>query len=148
MNKDMHKKLGIEFFNKTWDYIDLKERNIDQELEMIHYAHASSLHWQLAGGTSLNKVRGEWQISRVYSLLNMGESALRHAKACFHSTIENKIDDFDLVFAYECMAHAYLILGKEELMNEYLDEAYKAIDQVKKKADKDYCKSELDNIKK
>jgi len=148
MTKEEHKKLGIKFFNKTWDYIDKKDRSSDEDLEMIHYVHASRLHWQLADGTPTNIVRGEWQVSRVYSLLGMGESALKHALACYQKTIEYEIGDFDLVFAHECLAFAYKILGNTHKMNVHLELGYEAINQVAKQGDKDYCKSELDNIKK
>lgn len=148
MTNEEHKKLGIDYFNKTWDFIDLEHRTPEQDLEMIHYAHASRLHWQLANGSELNKVRGEWQISRVYCILNMGESALKHAEACYNNTLLHKFGDFDLVFAYECMAFAHRVLGNNVAMESYLQDGYKAIDQVKKKEDKEYCKSELDNIKK
>ena len=117
-------------------------------MKMIHCAHTSALHWQLSGAPVLNIVRSEWQISRVYSVLNMRESALFHAKACHDKTIENKIGDFDLVFAHDCMAFAYKVSGNIELMNKHLEFGYKSIDQVEKQDDKDYCKSELDNIKK
>ena len=148
MDKSEHKKLGINYFNKTWDYIDKKDKTNEDDAMMINYAHASRLHWELSGAIPLNQVRGEWLLSRVYSLLNMGDNALRHAKACYHGTIDNDIGDFDLVFAHECLASAYKILGHTIKMSFHLELGYKAIEQVSKKEDKEYCKSELDNIKK
>ncbi|AIO19551.1 hypothetical protein KQ51_01675 [Candidatus Izimaplasma bacterium HR1] len=148
MTLEDHKKLGISYFNKTWDYLNKKNRNNEDDLKMIHYVHASRFHWQMSGAPILNIVRGDWQVSRVYSVLKMGESALIHAKACYKQTIENNIGDFDLVFAYESMAHAYQILHDLDNMNKYLELGYNAIDQVEKDEDKEYCKSELDNIKK
>jgi len=41
---------------------------------MIHAAHASRFHWGEIG-KPINLGRGEWQISRVYSVLNRPESA-------------------------------------------------------------------------
>ncbi len=146
MTKEDHKKLGITFFNKTWDYIDQKDKTEKDKLSMINFTHASRLHWELSGAPALNLVRGDWQISHVYSLLGMGESALVYAKSCFDNTIDNNFGDFDLVFAYEAMAYAHKILGNDELKSEYLEKGYKAIDQVEKQGDKDYCKSELDKI--
>ncbi len=148
MTKEDHKKLGINFFNKTWEYIDKIDRTEKDNLEMISLAHTSKVHWQLSGAPVLNLVRGDWQISRVYSILGMGESALKYAFNCYKETVENNIGDFDLVFAHECMAFAYKILGNKTEMNKHLELGYKAIDQVEKQGDKDYCKTELDNIKK
>lgn len=79
MNKEEHKKFAIDTFNKTWGFIDKQDRSLDEYLEMIHLAHTSRYHWGFAGN-ELNKARGEWQISRVYSLLGMGESSLKQAE--------------------------------------------------------------------
>ena len=148
MTLEEHKKLGINYFNKTWDYIDKVDRSLEDNLKMIHFAHASRFHWEMSGAPVLNIVRGDWQVSRVYALLNMGDSAFLHANACYKKTIRNKIGDFDLVFAYEAMAHAYKILNDLDNMNKYLELGYRALDQVEQDEDKEYCKSELDNIKK
>ena len=147
MNKEDHKKVAIIAFNKTWEYIDMPNKTEEQNLEMIHLAHTSRHHWGHVG-TELNKARGEWQISRVYSLLNMGESALRHAEASLKIVDENKYGDFDLVFAYEALAFAYKVLGNTKLKDEYLKKGYESLELVKDKGDKDYCKSELDNLNK
>ena len=147
MDAKEHCKLAIEYFNKTWDYIDLVDRTHQQDIEMIHTAHTSRFHWGLAeGGTDLNKARGEWQISRVYNLVGLGESALYHGKESLRLCESNNYGDFDLVFAYETIAYAYRVLGKHQKMKLYLELGYKALDQVKKQEDKDYCKSELDKI--
>ena len=148
MTKEDHKKLGITYFNKTWDYLDKPNRSNEDDLEMLHFAHASRLHWELSGAPILNLIRGEWQISRVYATLNLAASALKHATYVHDKTLENNIGDFDLVFAHECMANAYKLLGNHEAMIHHLELGYKAIDQVDKMGDKDYCKTELDNIKK
>lgn len=148
MTKEEHKSLGIKYFNKTWDYIDKKDRTIEDDLQMMNYAHASRLNWELSGAPLLNIVRGEWQVSRVYSLLGMGEAALVHAQYCCDKTLEEKFSGFDLVFAHEAMAFAYKVLGRFEDMEAELALGYAALDQVEKQGDKDYCKSELDNIKK
>jgi len=36
MDLELHKKLAIECFNKTWDYIDMNSRTKEETLEMIH----------------------------------------------------------------------------------------------------------------
>lgn len=145
MDKDNHKKLAIETFNITWDYIDKENRTSEDDLEMIHLAHASRYHWGFAGN-ELNKARGEWQISRVYSLLSLGESALFHANASLKIVKENNYGDFDLVFAYEAMAFAFKVLGNDSEKEISLQKGYNELKNISKKEDRDYCKSELDKI--
>ena len=145
MDKELHKKLAIESFNKTWDYIDNKNRTKEETLEMIHLAHASRYHWGFAG-TEIHKGRGEWQISRVYSVANLGESALIHANTYLDICLENDIKDWDIAFAYEAIAFAYKVLGKEELMIEYKNKGLSTLEQIKEKGDRDYAESELNKI--
>ena len=66
MTKEEHKKLGITYFNKTWDFIDNKNRTEDETLQMLDYAHASKFHWQQSEPPVLNIERGEWMLGRVY----------------------------------------------------------------------------------
>ena len=151
MRKDFlqqeHKKKAIDAFNTTWDFIDKEERSKADNKKMVENALLSRKMWEQAGGTVLNIVRGDWLISHVCSILGDGKNALKYANTCYALTLQYSIDDFDLVFAYEALAHAYKILGDEENVAHYLQLGYRAIDQVKKQGDKDYCKFQLDLIK-
>lgn len=147
MTLEEHKKLGMSYFNQVWDLIDKKDRSKDEDLLMLHYAHASRLHWGLSGAPVVNLVRGDWQVAKVYALLGLGESALLYARSCHDKTIHNKIGDFDLVFAHEIMAHAFKVLQDFDSMKKHLELGYQSIDQVHSQEDKDYCKTELDKLK-
>ena len=144
--EEWHRKQAVENFNKTWGLMEKEVRTNEENLEMIHTAHASRFHWGLAGGP-LNFARGEWQISRVYSLLNLGESALMHGEQSLKLCVQNGIGDFDLAFAYEAVARAYLVKDDEVKMEEYFALASKAAETITKKEDKDYFISELNSIK-
>lgn len=146
MTLEEHKKLGITYFNKTWDFIDKTDRTKDEDLEMLHYAHSSRLHWQLSGAPILNLVRGDWQVAKVHCILGLKDSALLLAKSCHDKTIENNIGDFDLVFAHEIMAHAYKILNDFDNVKRHIELGNKAIDHVVKDGDKKYCREQLDLI--
>lgn len=146
MEKEKYKKLAIESFNKTWQYIDKENKTSEDIEEMIKLAHSSRHYWVKAGGTELNKQRGDWMISHVYCLTGNGKEALVYAKKCYDRTIKENFKDFDLVFAYEAMAHSYKVLNDDSNKDIYLKKGYEAIEQVEKKEDKDYCKSQLDLI--
>ena len=55
---EQHEKLAKANFNKTWDFLDKKDRNPEDDLEMIHTVHASRFHWGIlvseGKGTALN----------------------------------------------------------------------------------------------
>jgi hypothetical protein len=141
-----HKNQAVKNFNDTWDLIDKKDRTIEDDLKMIHTAHASRFHWGEIG-TPLEFARGEWQISRVYSLLGRSESALYHGNCSLKYCKDNNIGDFDLAFAYEAIARAYMTLDDKKSMQEYLDYAKEACNSIKDNGDKEYTLSELASIK-
>ncbi|HVR14517.1 MAG TPA: hypothetical protein VMS41_12080, partial [Gaiellaceae bacterium] len=81
---------------------------------MIHAAHASRYHWGEAPECKPeNLARGEWQISRVYTVAELPESALRHALRCLDQCEANALTDWDLAYAYEAIARAYKVAGKD-----------------------------------
>ena len=143
--REFHEKMSKNLFNKTWDLMEKKDRNPEEDLEMIHSAHASAHHWRHFG-KPINFQRGEWQISRVYARLNLAESCLYHAEKCLALTKKHDIKDFDLAFAYEAMARAYAIAGNKEEKEKFLDCAKKAADAVKDEEDKKYTLSEIATI--
>ena len=151
---EWHRKMAAQLFNHTWGLIDKGEkRTLEDNDEMIHSAHASRYHWGevVAAKTPktgpMNIERGEWQISRVYSLVKRPEAALYHAKRTLDIVKANKIGDFDLAFAYEAMARAYSLQSeKAEEVKKYLKLAKEAAEQIKKEDDKKYFLSELVTI--
>lgn len=90
--------------------------------------------------------RGEWQISRMYTVLNRPQSALWHAKGCLEICKENNIRDWDIAFAYEVMARAYAVAEQKTKCRNYIELANKAVEQIKEKGDRDYLLSELKTI--
>ena len=107
------RRLAADLFNHVWTLLETPQRTPQQDVEMIHAAHASRHHWA-AAGTAVNRARGEWQISRVYSVLDRGEPALFHAQLCLDECSAAGIGDFDLAFAHEAKARALAVLGRHE----------------------------------
>jgi len=143
--EQFHKKMAVDLFNHTWDLIGKADRTPEDDLEMVHSAHASRWHWGRVG-TPLNFQRGEWQVSRVHALLKRAEPAQYHAKSCLALTEANNIKDFDLGFAYEAMARAHAVAGNDAETAKYLELARDAAEQIEKKEDREYFEGELKTI--
>jgi hypothetical protein len=105
LDKELERKLAAHLFNETWRLIDKPDRTAEENVLMIHSAHASRYHWQSVGNSS-NKAVGEWQISHVYSLLGLSDPALYHAKICLEISETQSLDPFRLGCAHEAMARA------------------------------------------
>ena len=143
--KTIHKGIAVNCFNAVWDLLDKKDRTAEDNLNMIHTAHASRYHWGLIG-TQLEFQRGEWQISRVYSTLKLGESALEHAEACFNTCKEYNIADFDMAFACEAMARANAVLGNIGKKDVFVEMAKKAAKEIEEEGNREYFLSELASV--
>src|SRR6056297_1601827 len=145
ISAEVHKKLAIDLFNQTWDLLDKTNRSEAENIEMIHTAHASRYHWGQVG-TPLEFQRGEWQISRVYAVLEMGESALYHGEIALKTCQENGIGDFDLAFAYEAVARALSIMKNHSEKEKYMAFAKEAGQKIGDEGNRDYFFSELETI--
>jgi hypothetical protein len=145
VTKEEHRKLAIDLFNLTWSLLDKKDRTKEEDDKMIHAAHASRFHWGETG-TPLEFERGEWQISRVYSVLKRSEPAIYHAKRCLEICKTHNISDFDIAFAYEALARAYAVTESKAQCEENLRLARKAGMQIKKEEDRNYFLSEVKTI--
>jgi len=147
-----HKKFAVGCFNGTWDLVDKKDRTQEELDKMIHQAHASRFHWGevVAAGTEntgpVNIERGEWQVSMVYAISNMPESALYHAKRCLDICQANDIKGFDIAFAYEAMARSHAIAGDDGNAQKYIALAKESGNAIEDKGDRDYFFSQLETV--
>lgn len=143
--KEFHKKMAVDLFNLVWTLLDKEKRTKKEEDTMVHAAHASRYHWGEIG-TPLEFERGEWQISRMYSVLGRPQPALYHANRCLEICKENNIKDFDIAFAYEAVARAYAVADKKSESEKYVELAKKAGEDIEDEENQKYFFSELETI--
>jgi hypothetical protein len=125
MNADEHRELGKELFNRTWTLMELEDRTPEQDDELVYTAHASRYHWSRVGGPE-HAARGEWQCSRVHTLLGRSEPALHHAARCLEICEANEIGDWDLAYAYEGLSRAHRVAGDAAEAERYRELAARA----------------------
>ncbi len=143
--REWHRKFAASLFNWTWTLLEKKHRTREEDDEMVHAAHASRFHWGKVG-TPVNFARGDWQISRVYSVLERPEPALFHARRCLDQCEKEKIGDFDLAFAYEALARASAVGGNMKDCKKYIAIAKEIGERIKEKEDKDLFFSDVKTV--
>jgi len=111
---EAHRHFAARLNGEVWGLLEKAERSSAEDEVMIHAAHASCFHW-LRVGTGLHHQRAEWLIARVYSELGLADAALRHAHRCQQLTEEHAglMEDFDPAYAYEAVARANALAGKQ-----------------------------------
>jgi hypothetical protein len=131
---EFHRKVAKECFNKTWDYLEKKNRTPDDDRQMLILAHTSRYHWELVGNAR-NLAVGEWQISRVYAALKQAEPSLLFAKSSLELVINNNLSEL-LPSAYEGMARAYAVAQQPQLARDYIVKARKELESIRDEEDK------------
>jgi len=140
-----HREVAVALFNHVWSLLELEARTKDQDDEMLHAAHASAYHWMQVGA-AVNRVRSEWQCSRVYAVLGRAEPALWHARRCLAICELEGIGDFDLSFAYESLARAHAVAGDSEEAKRWLEQAHNAAAEIAEDDDRELLLSDLETI--
>lgn len=119
VDKPLHRKIAADLFNYTWTLLERTDRSAEEDAEMIHSAHASLYHWRHAGG-AVNFSIGEWQISRVYSVLGHAEPARYHAQRALEFAERKRVGRFYLAYAREACARAAAVAGDRPQRNQHL----------------------------
>jgi DNA-binding transcriptional MerR regulator len=142
---DRTKKQAAGLFNGTWTLLEKPDRRPADDARMIHMAHASAYHWGEVGGPE-NWARGEWQCSRVYSVVERPEPALFHARRCLALCNEYGIGDFDLAFAYEALARACAVGSDHDEARRWAELARSAAADIADDEDRDLVLADLETL--
>jgi hypothetical protein len=139
------RQLAIDLFHRVWSLLEMPDRTVDQDDEMVHAAHASRYHWGEVGEVA-HRARGEWQCARVYSVLGRSEPALHHARRCLELCQANGLGDWDLAAAWEAVARAALVAGDRVALQRALDQARQALAIIADPEDRRPIETDLDEI--
>jgi hypothetical protein len=142
---DQHEELARSLFNRVWELME-SERSPEQDMEMVHAAHASRHHWAAAGGGPERLARGDWQISRVYLTIGRAEPALVHARLALELCQANDLDPFDLAYAHEANARAHAEGGRPGAARRHLVEARRLLDRIADAEHRELLESDLATI--
>jgi DNA-binding transcriptional MerR regulator len=119
---DVERALAMDLFNETWTLLETEDRTHDHDERMVHAAHASRYHWEQVGGPEQLAV-GDWQVSRVYSVLGRPEPALHHAREALARAEGADVPTWVLASAHEAMARASGVAGDGDAAREHADRA-------------------------
>ncbi|MGD0068501.1 MAG: hypothetical protein ABSB76_34360 [Streptosporangiaceae bacterium] len=119
LGRDEERRLAATLFNHVWDLMEKPDRGAADDDEMVHGAHASRYHWGVVG-EPVHWARGEWQCSRVYTVLGRFEPALHHAGRCLALAVQYDLGPFDVGTAHEALARCYRIVGDAAKVAEHV----------------------------
>jgi tetratricopeptide (TPR) repeat protein len=129
----------------VWRLLEKEDRSVEEDDRMLHMAHASRYHWGQVGAP-VNLSRGEWQCSRVYSVLGRAEPALHHAWRGLEICRAHGIGDWDLAYAYESLARAHAVAGDKDQARTWTEQALAAAEDIAADEDRELVLTDLEAI--
>jgi hypothetical protein len=146
IDRETERQLAAALYNEVWRLMETPNRRPEQDVEMLHAAHASRYHWGRIG-RPVNLARGEWLCARVYSVLGRGEPAVWHARRCLEVLTEfGGGEDWDLAAACEGLARAYAVAGDLESSKSWIEKSREAIGQIVDADDRSPIETDLESI--
>jgi hypothetical protein len=137
--------LAVQLFNGTWELLEKENRTPAEDDRMMHMAHASRFHWDNVGDDH-HRAIGEWQVSRVYTVLGRGEAALFHARRSLDYASRPGIDDWLLASAYEGLARAQAVAGEVEAARDSRETALGLLGKVADPEDRKVVAADIDTL--
>jgi len=107
-----HRRLGIDLFNHTWQFLEKPELTAEEDEAMIHAAYAS----RYTGA----------------------EPAVHHARKCLEWCERGGVEDWDIAFAHEALARAYKLAGNAADAERYKRLAREAGDAIADPGDREH----------
>lgn len=113
MTEDVHRSLGVEYNNLTWQLLDEgrpgSDASPEEKARFLYRAYASVYHWmETPAGSVANRARGEHLIARAAIAVGLSDVAQRHASRCLELCEQDPdaVEDWDSAFAEEAMARS------------------------------------------
>jgi DNA-binding transcriptional MerR regulator len=145
LSPEEERQLAVDLFNHTWELMETADRTPAQDDRMLHAAHASRFHWERVG-TPTNLAVGEWQCSRVYSVLGRGEPALHHGRRCLAICEAGAVEAFYLAEAHEAIARAFAVAGDRRAAAEAEAQAWRAAEGIDDAEERQMFEQDMSSI--
>ena len=142
LDAQTQKALAAALFNRVWELLEKSDRTPADDDEMVNAAHASRLLWTGIGDAQ-NWAIGDWQVSRVYSVLGRAEPAVFHARRCLAHAEQVEGQTWLLASAYEGLARAYAVAGDRAAAGEWKAKAEQRLSEVEDPEDREIVERDL-----
>jgi DNA-binding transcriptional MerR regulator len=142
LTPEEERRVAVDLFNHVWELLETPSRSIEQDDRMVHAAHASRYHWERVGDAT-NLLAGEWQCSRVYSVLERGEPAVHHARRALAIAEGAGITGFFLATSYEALARAHAVAGDRAASDRFRLQANEAAEAITDPEDREIYERDM-----
>jgi hypothetical protein len=142
---DLHRELGKQLYNGSWDLIDQPDRTPEQDRMMLVSACASWWHWD-QGGSDQNRAIADWQVAHVASLLGYGEMALDFANSALERVDAGDMADWMRASALEGLARAHAAAGHQAERDDCVRLARAALADISEEDERTLIASQIETV--
>lgn len=108
-----HRHFSAACFNRSWEFLEEKNRSAFDNERMIQCAHASLWHWFEREDLDAEKRSvGYWLLARVYAEAGVGDRALHYGGLSLEEAEAGDLAPFYLAYACEAVARGYKAAGR------------------------------------
>ena len=129
LDPQTQKSLASAWFNRVWELLENADRTLVDDEEMVNAAHASRYLWTSIGSAKEWAI-GDWQLSRVYAVLDRAEPSVHHARRCLDLAAQVPEETWLTASAYEALSRAYHVSGDRAAAAEWKAKAIAQLDEV------------------
>jgi len=140
-----HRFMAAHLFNETWAYMERPERTPEEGQQMLWAAMGSRYHWSQVGDDK-NFAVGDWQLSRVYSVLEDLHNARRYAASSLRRCHQHDLGPFLTAYAHEALARVAALADDAYERDRNLDDARALADQIEREEDRKALLGDLASI--
>lgn len=140
-----HRFMAAHLFNETWSYLEKPERSAEEDQQMLWAAMGSRFHW-LQVGDQANFAVGDWQLSRVFSVLEDLHNARRYAASSLRRCHQYNLGPFLRAYAHEALARVAALADDPYERDRNRDDARALADQIEDETDRKQLLEDLASI--
>ena len=127
--KSWHRYFAIESNNQAWELAAKPSRSEAETQELLNLAHASALHWGIAG-TDAHAARAKYLVAEAHALAGFGEYAKSLMDEVMAFFDVDSLDDWEAAFIYTIYAHAMSLVGTDEQKVDTYQQAETAVSSI------------------
>jgi hypothetical protein len=150
MDQETARQEAKSTYNRCFDLLDLTERTVEQDAEMLATAWTSRHRWLIAGGTREWMI-ADWMVSRVAAALastspGFAQLSLEMATHALEMATPETVDWMRASLA-EGMARAAIAVGDAELTQHWMTQAELLVAQIEHEDERAIIESQLNELR-
>ncbi len=145
-DRDLHRRMAVELFNRTWELLDEANRTPAEDREMLGAALGSHYHWARVGDDK-NFAISDWQVARVLTDVGEADLAQKFAEVALRRAVDSNLGPFLVGCGHEVLARVADLNGDDHARDNHLARADDLLSMIDDPDERDLLKADLDSLR-